>query len=74
MTRTHRREGAFDRVGRPQVSPVLSGEVLERQQLLAILGQGGGGFEVHATQRSGAIASSLGDGGSVLYGPGIGPA
>ena len=36
MAQADRGERAFDGVGRPQVAPVLGGEVVERQQLVAI--------------------------------------
>jgi hypothetical protein len=35
----HGGEGAFDGVRRPQVLPVLGGEVIERQKRIAVLGQ-----------------------------------
>ena len=36
----HGGEGAFDGARRPQVLPVLGGEVVERQERIAVLGQG----------------------------------
>jgi len=38
MPQPNRRERALDRIRRPQMSPVLGGEVVERQQHLAVLG------------------------------------
>ena len=40
------RKGAFNGVGRSQVLPVLGGEIVERQQRVAILGQAFGRFVV----------------------------
>ena len=39
VTQSHRRERALDRVGRPQMPPVLGREVVERQQHVAVFGQ-----------------------------------
>jgi len=39
MSEPNRRECRFDRIGRSQVGPVLGREVIEAQQLLAILPQ-----------------------------------
>ena len=36
MTKPDRREGGFNRIGRPQVAPVLGWEVVERQQHVAV--------------------------------------
>ena len=39
MTKSNRREGRLDRIGRPQVAPVFSGEVIEGEQDVTVLGQ-----------------------------------
>src|SRR5215471_11792861 len=42
----HRRERALDRVRRPQMLPVLGGEIVEGEQRVAIFLQTGGGLRV----------------------------
>ncbi len=41
---THGREGRLDQVRGAEVDPVLGGEVVEREQLIHIIGDLGGGF------------------------------